>query len=150
MLWDTQRRIPVAFHDERRVIDTFKVNYELSNPEEKLIRVKLKKNQLDNYPEYSDLYLVRYGESFVQSKYLYIAQLDSDQIVYDYQYAKDMLNHIAEFIKDDKKRKVLAKASSIVEDELIKIQRDIPSVHEYEQRHEECERYRNHICNERW
>ena len=71
MLWDTQRRIPVAFHDERRVIDTFKVNYELSNPEEKLIRVKLKKNQLDHYPEYSDLYLVRYGESFVQSKYLH-------------------------------------------------------------------------------
>lgn len=143
MLWDKSLRKPLAFHNEKRVIEKFKLDYELSNPKEKLILIKLHMHELKKYPEYSDLYLVRYGEKYVQAKYLYIAELDYGQIIYDFQYAIDVLNHIAEFEKSEKRRKKLLTSVEIVRSELEKIQNEAVDTRHLEQRHREYELYRN-------
>ena len=134
----------IAFHNEKRVIIKFKQDYELSNKED-LVLVALKQKEIEKFSDYSDLYLVRYGENYVQSKFLYIAQLDYGQIEYDYNYAKDVLNCILEFIDDDKKSKRLMQAIRIIEEELESIQSNIPSIESLTELDEEYKIYQGKI-----
>lgn len=134
----------IAFHNEKRVILKFKHDYELSNNEDLAIFV-IKGKDIKKYSDYSDLYLVRYGESFVQTKFLYIAELDYGQIVYDFNYAKDVLNHIIEFIKDEKKIKRLMRSVEIIEEELENIQSNVPSIESLMERDEEYNIYQGKL-----
>ena len=134
----------IAFHNEKRVIDKFRMDYEISNNTH-LTLFKIKGKNLDKYPDYSDLYLVKYGESYVQTKYFSIADVEYGQILYDYNYAKDVLNHIIEFTKDNKKEKQLIKAVKIIEDEIYRISSNVSSVETLEELYNECETYYNKI-----
>lgn len=134
----------VAFHKEKRIIQKFKMDYEISNNTELDLFV-IKGKNINKYPDYSDLYLVKYGESYVQTKYFYIANIEYGQIIYDYNYAKDVLNHIIEFTKDNKKEKHLMKAVEIIEGELRNIQSNISSIELLDELDNEYQTYQNKL-----
>ena len=137
----------VAFHKEKRVIQKFKMDYEISNNTDLNLFV-IKGKNINKYPDYSDLYLVKYGENYVQTKYFYIADVEYGQILYDFNYAKDVLNHIIEFTKDNKKEKHLLKAVEILEDEIKNIQSNVSSIDVLEEIDTEYNTYRNNLSDE--
>lgn len=133
---------PIAFHMEKRVVLNYVSSYEKSNPDESLAIFKLNKNSVAKYSDFAELYLVRYGETYIQNKFLYIAQLDSDQIIYDLDYAHDVINRIMEMSSNKKKVKKLLDTLFIIDDEKRAVNQHVYSFSELNQRDADYSRFR--------
>lgn len=90
---------PIAFHDELKVVKRYRKgllsDHNIDTDIRQITRKKLKRIE-----DYRDYYLVRYGDTYIQSKFLMSANIDMKQIVYDFKYTKDILFRILE-IPDD-------------------------------------------------
>ncbi len=114
----------VAVHESKKVASNYCNMLEtMGHPNIGLVRVNTDK--LDGQM-YEDLYLVRYGDSYIQSKYFMLAKNDDKQFKYDLQYAKDVLMRILEFSTDKKEIKTISKTLLIINKEIdsIKCTRD--------------------------
>lgn len=138
---DMKLHQPIAFHKENRVVIKYKTGYELSNPHARLRIVKMKPYEYQCY-DYAGLYLVKYGDSYVQTMYLEAAEFDLEPIVEDFLNAHDVLQHIIEFMKDKKKTKILLKADNILMEELSECQKDIYDIGALRNRKMDIEEYR--------
>lgn len=56
-----------------------------------LIIVKIKNKKAKNDPDFDDLYLVRYQDTYIQSGYIEYLSLNDNQTMYDNMYALDVL-----------------------------------------------------------
>lgn len=140
-LMDSNERV-IAFHRERRVIEKFQELYYNSN-DEWLQMFHIKKKAIKKYKDYEDLYLVRYGDIYVQSKYLYVMQLDVEPLLDDLYCAHDVMIRMIEFMDDDKKCKQIIKALNLIDEEIEKYKNTIPKVSELENRDSFYSVYRN-------
>lgn len=146
MLTDDNKQA-VAFHTEKKVIAKYRSDYELTN--KVLLHVYLVKQKVaEEYQLFYDLYLVRHGDCYIQRKYLEIAETDYEQVLYDYQYAHDVLMKLMMQEKSNKKRKVLLKADSILQDEIDSINRSVSTISELEERYRTVQDYKHRIYDD--
>ena len=83
----------VACHDSKKIIIKYK-NYILrDNDEDEIIYkiYKIKKSKLQGRININDLYLVRYGNTYVPFKYLDSLDIVASQVIYDNEYCIDVL-----------------------------------------------------------
>ena len=88
----------IAFHDEKRVVESYCESIQKYH-DKNLFIAKIKKHKKKKYKSlsnYYDLYLVRYGDTFVQSGYVQYLEINSPQVEYDHMQAKDTLLRIME------------------------------------------------------
>lgn len=138
---DMKLHKPIAFHKEKRVVLKYKIGYEMSNPDAILRIAKMKRSEFELY-DYANLYLVRYGEVYVQTMYLEAAQFDLEPIVDDLLRTHDVLQRVMELSKSKKKVKDLLKADTIILEELDECQKDIYNLDSLESRKQDIEEYR--------
>ena len=87
----------IAFHDEYDVVSSYIYHVKISNQDSPDLHIgKLKKKKIKNVIDFDNLYLVRYGETYVQTGYLEYLELISSQSIYDNQQCKDVLLKILE------------------------------------------------------
>lgn len=80
----------IAIHDDIDVVEKYIDNIE-KNHNIRLPIGKIKKKQLKKHPEYNDLYLVRYNNIYVQAEYLETLSIISEDYIYDYRCAIEIL-----------------------------------------------------------
>lgn len=93
--YDESKEKIIALHDEYKIIksycDTIKKQHDI---ELKIAKIKNKK--IKKITDYDDLYLVRYGDCYIQSGYLEYMDITTGQYIYDNTYCKDVLMRILE------------------------------------------------------
>lgn len=120
----------IAYHDEKYVVKTY-VNSVLENNHLAELRIgKLEKYKLKKIKDYQDLYLVKYGHSFIQMKYFDSCYIDKNQFYSMYKDAKDTLITLIECIDDGKEIKVLSKAVDVLDNKLQELEYYVPSYSE--------------------
>ena len=88
------------------------------------------------------MYLVRYGETYVQAGYLTYIQLAYGQATEDEKYAKDILLRILELNKiSNKERKTLSKAVEILDRQIYSENQYTPSLNELKRLKSEYDPY---------
>lgn len=105
----------IAIHDDKDVVETYRdLIQKMHNIELSVGKIKKKmKNKLEKF---SDLYLVRYGNTYVQSGYLLYLQLCSEQVKSDNRYAKDILLRLLETSRlNNKDAKKIMKAIEVMD-----------------------------------
>ena len=114
-----EKKQMIAFHDELRVVELYKELIQKNHGINLEIR-KIKKNYKKHIKDFDDLYLVKYGEAYVQSGYLLYLQLTSNQSIDDMQSTKDTLLMILE-TRENLTRKEEKNVKKVVEllDDLI-------------------------------
>ena len=98
---DDEERI-IALHDNKEVVEKYcELLKEYHNVNLSIGKIKKKaENRIKNL---DDLYLVRYGDTYVQSGYLLYLQMSSAQLIEDISKTKDVLLRILEL--DDLSKK---------------------------------------------
>ena len=120
----------IAFHEDEDVVDMY-IETIYKYHDIKLDKSKIRKKKLKNYQLDDDLYLVRYGETFVQSGYTIYLQLQSEQYIEDEKYARDVLYRILETRSvKGKKLKKIKSAIEILEDFIYEDESFIPELKE--------------------
>ncbi len=109
----------IAIHDDIDVVEKYIDNIE-KNHNIRLPMGKIKKKQLKKHPEYNDLYLVRYNETYVQAGYSETLSITSDTYIHDYRYAKDILLRSLEVEDMDENERKAVKKSIMVLDRIVK------------------------------
>lgn len=135
-VYDDKKNI-IALHDECEVVESYLDSLQKSHPNEDLSYLsigKIKKKKLKKVIDLDSLYLVRFADTYVQSKYLEYIELSSHQCLYDERQCKDVLLRILEFNSlSDKERKTLEKAVEIVDGILKESKEFTPSLSELTQ-----------------
>lgn len=123
----------IALHDEKRVVRIY-IKRIAENTGKELNYVKIKKKRLNHISDLFDLYLVRYGSTYVQSKYIEYLDLADPQVMYDHEYAKDVIMKILEIddYLDAEDRSVLEKSVEIIEGIIDTDKKYTPSIEELE------------------
>jgi len=115
-VYDTTDKI-IAFHDDIDVVTTYVTNIKKSNSDHPDLKIgKIKKKKVKSTIDFDDLYLVRYGDTYIQSKYIMYGELLSGQCIYDNQHCRDTLLRILEC--DDitpKERKTIERTVKIID-----------------------------------
>lgn len=135
-----ENNIPVAFHRERRVIERYMEGYEKTN-DVILKPIHIKRKKIKKCVNYEDLYLIRYGETYIQSKYLYIRQLDVEPLLDNLVCAHDVIIRIIEFNNNKSDCHKLSKALDIIDSEIERVKEEIPSIRELKQREMDYDSY---------
>jgi len=131
--YDTDMGRIVAYHDSQSVVETYVQNVVKSHPEiEPLKIIKVKRKEVKRLDDYESLYLVRCGETYVQSGYIEYLNLSSSQFIYDERYARDVMLRVLEMgqISEAKKVKRLKKAIKIMDELLYDSESYTPSLKE--------------------
>lgn len=133
---------PIGFHNEKRIIKRYKKHYEEEN-DVSLLMFKISKNKLKKYRGlYEDLYLVKYGSTYIQSKYYYSHLLDVEPLIRDLEDAHDVIIRIIEFLDNSDKSETLSLALDIIDEEKKKIKHSTPPINELEERKMHYDEYR--------
>ena len=128
--FDSDKKL-IAFHDDKDVVDTYVISIKHYHDIDLTI-CKIKKNAMYKLNGKEDLYLVRYGSTYVQSGYVKYIQLASTQILDDDKYVLDVLYRILE-LEDEltkKEGKIIYKAIQILERLVSKDKEYTPSYQE--------------------
>lgn len=109
----------IAFNDSYDVCETYidNVNKSNSNLFDRDLRIyKMRKKALYKLEKLYDLYLVRYGDTYIQQGYIDYLSIVSDQIIEDDQFTIDILERTVTRPEISKKdAKILMKAIEIME-----------------------------------
>ncbi len=137
----------IAFHKKKDIIIKYckNANRDIDDKNCKVFAIKIENKKAKQFQDYEDLYLVRYGQTYIQSKYLETHQLDSDTLIDDLKYTRDILYRIIEFNTNKKDIKTLTKAIEIVEHEIDIAKGYTPSIKELVNRFHHYEEYKNTI-----
>lgn len=92
---DLSKEKIIAFHDEYEVVKKYCDAIKKCHNKELKIG-KIKKKILKNISDFDDLYLVRYGGTYIQSGYLEYMDIERGPYIYDNRYCKDILLRILE------------------------------------------------------
>ena len=104
----------IAYHDQQRAVKRYIDSIKnTANVELKLIKTKRK--QVEKIDPCSDLYLVRYGHTFIQSGYSGYFEALFDWVVEEDELLVDLLEkRLSLFNINSKERKILTKAMEVV------------------------------------
>ena len=133
----------IAFHDEKSVVKKY-IRRIRDSSGKRLHYVKIKRKKAEKIKNYLDLYLVRYGETYIQSGYVEAMETADPQVVYDHRYARDVIMRILEVsdMLTNNDVKVLGKAIKII-DRLIDDEKDYtPSLEDLERMQDQYEKYK--------
>ena len=113
--YDDENNI-IAFHDSKRAVETYIDRvYQCNRLTLKMCKVRKENRHLLRGKD--DLYLVRYGETFIQSGYLDYISYSSLQMIEDNIMAMDILYRLLETERLSKKEnKTIRKAIEIMEE----------------------------------
>lgn len=134
---------PVAYHDNKRVIKDF--YSDLKNPEYSIVRVKNTK-KITETSSYADLYLVKVGGGYIQSKFYDSAYILREEELYDYDTVVNILIRELEFNSPNmnkEEKQALKKTLSFFEERVEEIKSgnpDIESVKRFDEMREEYNR----------
>ena len=106
----------VAFHDEKRVIKKY---IEMCDDKD-LKLTKIKRKKAEKIPNFTNLYLIRYNDTFIQNGYT--EYVDMTDMMYDHIMCRDELMSILEmydFTKKEKKAflKVISCIDEIIDED---------------------------------
>lgn len=104
----------IGVNEDRKVCAKYANN--LVSTDRDVHVIKLKK-QMKKYINTEDLYLVMYGDNYIQSKYYEMCKENDEIIIDDYKRTRDTLLALLEFI-DDKDEKHIIKTISILNREI--------------------------------
>lgn len=121
----------IAFHEKKSVVEEY-IEAIYYHHKFKLDIRKASKEENHNLTKNYDLYLVRYGETYVQSGYTVYLQIQSEQYVYDEKYARDVLYRLLERRVKGKKFKKLKAAVKVLEELIYEDESYTPSLKELE------------------
>lgn len=132
----------IAYHSEKRVVKRYRDRYPSSI--EDILRIsKIDDNNLPD--DYGGLYLVKYGDTYIQYKYLETVQIDYEVIKEDYLSTHDVLQKLAEQTKSKKKAKKIMEVDRFILKEIEKATDYLCSIPDLERRTEDIERYKNSL-----
>ena len=114
-VYDGNNRI-IAFHDDLEIVTSYVHDIQHSHSDANDLQIgKIKKKKVKSTIDYYDLYLVRYGDTYVQSRYIDYADLVGGQCMYDNQQCRDTLLRILECDDiSDKERKSIEQTVKII------------------------------------
>lgn len=106
----------VAFHEDYDVCEIYVDNLEKSH-NISLNIAKIKKKNKHLLKGLDDLYLVRYGHTYVQEGYLQYVEISEGQYLDDIRYAKDVIYRLLEGAHNIKEKdvKTLSKSTKILD-----------------------------------
>lgn len=105
----------IAYHDEKRVVTNYL--YGVDNIRYKI--KKLHKQKLKTIPDYENLYLVRFGKTFIQVGYLSYVEEDQTRILNELYFTKDILIKLLETVPyEDKERIHLEQTIILIEEHI--------------------------------
>jgi len=105
----------IAFHDKKHVVEKY-IDSIYSLHKITLNKGKIKKSSKYKLIDKDDLYLIRYGDVYVQSGYLLYLEITEPQFVRDDQYALDILYRLLETTRlTEKQSKKIMKAIRVME-----------------------------------
>jgi hypothetical protein len=115
-VYDNNNNI-IAFHDEYDVVESYIYHVKLSNPEVEDLHIgKIKKKKIKNIVDLDGLYLVRYGDTYVQSDYIEYLEIISSQSIDDNKQCKEVLLKILECNPlSNKERKYIEKTVEVID-----------------------------------
>ena len=113
-VYDDEEHV-IAFHDYLDVVQEYVDNVKKSHENVNLHIGKIKRKKVKNLQDFYDLYLVRYGETYVQEGYMEYLSLVTDQVDYDNKLAIDILMRTLEDPRTTKKeRQIMERAVYIM------------------------------------
>lgn len=132
----------LAYHAEERVCAHYLEKYResINTHSGNLIKVKRKDLPIG----YDEKYLVKYGDNYIQYKYLDVAEVDIKPIIESLYSAHDTLQLLME-IRKKKDVKKLMNADKIIMNEIEKIDLSSYDINRLNDRKAEIERYRSEM-----
>ena len=128
---------PIAFHKELSVVNEYVDNVRRYHDGEVKLRIaKIKNKKIKNLKDFNDLYLVRIGDTFIQSKFYNYMRFVSDEPLYDLKLTIDTLERVLTCKNDDlssKDAKHIKKSIKIVKEVLEKEKKYTPTYQEMEE-----------------
>ena len=115
-VFDERNRL-IAYHDRKRIVDKYIENVYKHN-KVALIRKKIRKNESEYLQIHNaNLYLVPYGEIYIQCGFIQYIELADNRMMEDTQYAVDILYRVLELCDlNMKKQKSVQKAIGVLEE----------------------------------
>lgn len=110
----------IAFHKKRYVCDVYiknlKDTYKDDDGEFILYIKKIKDKKARLHQDFDKLYLVRYGDTYIQSEYIDYVSIQTEQIMHDNKYAMDVLIRLidTEFPLSKKEKKYVENTIAIL------------------------------------
>lgn len=127
--YDENKKI-IAIHDKKRVIKTY-IDRIYENHQISLYLGKLKDSSEYKVKNHEDLYLVKYGDTYIQSGYLIYNQINLEPIIEDDEYALDVLYRILETERlNNKDSKSIINAIKVLEKIVKEDRRYTPTMEE--------------------
>lgn len=118
----------IAFHDKKHVVEKY-IDSIYSLHKIQLNKGKIKKSSKHKLIGKDDLYLIRYGDTYVQSGYLVYIEFVEPQFIEDDQYALDILYRLLEMSRlTEKQSKKIMKAIKVMEQLVREDRRYVPSL----------------------
>lgn len=110
----------IAFHEELKVVETYHRLLKKYHPDAPIEIGKVKRKKLKQIRHYEDLYLVRYGKTYVQCGYLEYLSIQSDEWIYDTKLCIDVLVRTMSMEGLDKKESDVLKKAVLIMDRILK------------------------------
>lgn len=124
--YDQENNI-IAYHDKKYVVEKYIDSIQILH-KIRLNLGKIKKSSKYKLNGKDELYLIRYGDTYIQSGYLIYVELFQTQFIEDDQYALDVLCRIVETTRlTEKENKKIMKAIKVMEKLVYEDRQYIPS-----------------------
>lgn len=134
----------IAYHEEKRVVTNYCKAFQKKNYQCK----KMKSSELQRIPNYQDLYLVRFGKTFIQMEYESYIRDDTELFLSELYLCKDVLLKLYELGNiEEKERPALKKVLCLLEEEIQDTETMIPTLEELKRLKESMEAFRYHISD---
>lgn len=138
--YDDDKNI-VAFHDSKRVVKQY-IDDVMRCNDLILSFGKIKKKEEELLSKLDELYLVRFGHTYIQSGYLVYVQLVSNQEYEDHEFARDILYRLLESKRiPNKEAKHIRKAICVLENIIFDEEYYAPSLSQLKQLKADYEPY---------
>lgn len=112
IIYDEQQRV-VAYTDDKEILEKYLFNIEKTTHKKYSFK-KIKYKHIKNISEYDDLYLIRYGDTYIPNKYYKYMELcdtkEETRQVIDY-----LIRQLEQRELRDKKRKLVEKMILLIE-----------------------------------
>lgn len=135
----------IAFHKKEKVAKKFVKNYQKSNKNKICLIASIPDKIAKSHPRFEELYLEKYGSTYIQSEYLYIHQLSIDDEINDLEQCRQTLVRLVEYCNKTKEINALWKSIYIVEDKLEELELETPELRDLEEANSRYSEYRRKL-----
>lgn len=142
---EKRKIVLIAYHNEKRVVKKY---LESIKDKDSLKILKTPNEWIEQQKDYEDLYLIRYGKTFVQCGYYEYIYEDYRTNLSELYLTKDVLMKLFEVGDfDQKEKRTISKTIQIIAEAIDNEEEAIPSLEELKQIKEHVESFRYHISD---